>query len=394
MTIYQYTAEDKLGSPTAGQIEASDLAEVRRRLEQRGLRVLEVTEASPESPPGPIEISTKEAEQLARHVAELSAARFPLAPGLRAAADECENPRQACALSWLAGEIEQGRSLEEVLTSSPGVLPRHVSGLVLAAVRTGQLGPALSELAEHQHATASLRGAIFSATAYPLLVACLAAAIFLFILIYIAGTWQRLFQDFGMELPLTTQLLFWWRNVGLWWMAGLLVGLALIAAVLRRRLGRARWHRLLATLPMVGPLWHWSGLAEWCSLLVVLVRHQIPLPEALRLAAEGISNAHVGQLSLALAEGVCRGRSLSQGIASLHQLPASLVPLVRCGEKTGNLAESLATGREMLEDRVRARSFWLQMILPPILFVAIGCMVFLIIGALFMPVFSLVQVLS
>ena len=81
-------------------------------------------------------------------------------------------------------------------------------------------------------------------------------------------------------------------------------------------------------------------------------------------------------------------------MASGHEWPACLVPLVRWGEETGTLAEALDAGREMLEERVRMRSLLLQMALPPVLFIAIGCLVLFAVGAMFMPMINLVQALS
>ena len=109
-------------------------------------------------------------------------------------------------------------------------------------------------------------------------------------------------------------------------------------------IGAGSWQRLLATLPVMGPIWHWSGLMEWSSLLGVLIRYQVPLPLALRLAAEGVSNPNVGQISLSLAEGVAHGRSLAEMMSDRRDVPASLVPLVRWGETVGNLAERSVPG--------------------------------------------------
>ncbi len=81
-------------------------------------------------------------------------------------------------------------------------------------------------------------------------------------------------------------------------------------------------------------------------------------------------------------------------IASHRQIPASLVPLIRWGEEAGGLADSLEMGREMLEERVRLRSLWLQTALPPGLFIAIGCSVLLVVGALLMPLGSLMNSLT
>jgi type II secretory pathway component PulF len=269
-----------------------------------------------------------------------------------------------------------------------------MSGLIRAAARTGHLGPALTELMDHYQSTSLLRRNIWRGLAYPLMVGSLAAVVLLFILAFVAGGFERIFQDFGAELPVLTEAVFTWRRIGFWLLPSLLLILALLAALIRWRVGPVARGRWLASMPVLGPLWHWLALVEWIGLVRVLVRNQVTLLEALRLSAGGVSNANVGQLSLSLAEGIARGRSLSQGMSSARDIPVSLVPLVRWGEEAGALADSLGMGREMLEERVRMRSLWLQMALPPILFVAIGGCVLLVVVALFLPLISLVQNLT
>lgn len=396
MPIYHFTAQDQERHRVVDRIEASDADRARRLLEERGLTVLDLAAADSGSAAGSpaIELSARESGQVAEQVARLGKMQLPLAPGLRAVAEESDNPRLARALRWLAEQIEQGRSLEEAMASSQGLLPKYMTGLVAAAARTGQLGAVLSELTEHHRQVASLRGGILGALAYPLLVACLAMAILSFFIFFVVGGFESIFTDFNTRLPAITLALFWWYHEGMWLSAGLLVGLVILVALTRWYLGPANWQGLLARVPVIGPLFHLWALAEWFGLLGVLVRHEIAAPDALRFAADGMPNAHVKQLSMTLADGVSRGRSLSQVMATHRQIPASLAPVVRWGEKAGNLAESLGAVREILEERVRMRSFWLQTILPPCLFIAIGCGVFLVIGGLFMPLITLISHLS
>jgi type II secretory pathway component PulF len=126
----------------------------------------------------------------------------------------------------------------------------------------------------------------------------------------------------------------------------------------------------------------------------VLVKYKIQLPEALQLAADGVSDAHVRQLSVWLAEGTANGQTLSDLLTQRPRLPTSLIPLLRWGEKSGLLAEAFRAGREMFEMRVRVRSLLLQSILPPMLLIALGCTVGFFLIALFMPLIGLIQGLS
>jgi type II secretory pathway component PulF len=339
-------------------------------------------------------LNSKQAGQLAERVALVTASGLPLGPGLRAAAAESGSSRVGAALGWMAEQVEQGRSLEDVLAGSSGLLPSHVSGLLLAAARTGDLGPALVELTDHQRLTRELGWRVFRGLAYPLVVICLAIVVFGLVVQLAVGNFEKMFLEFGIQLPALTLLLIWWYRNGWAVLIAVLVGVVAMVAVVRFSGSRATWLRVGKAVPLFGPLWRWSGLAEWSGLMSVLIRRQIPLSEALQLAAAGVRDADLGRLSLRLAEGAGRGQPLSQLVADTRRIPASLVPLLRWGEQGGVLADALAAGRAMFESRVAARAWLLQSILPPMLCAAIGVAFMLLIMSLFLPLVSLVSALS
>ena len=112
----------------------------------------------------PVSLSASDANELASHVAQVSAAKVPLAAGLRAAAEETASRRVSLALRWIADQVDQGRSLEDTLTHCGKLLPTYISGLILAAARTGTLGEALFELVEQQQSMRSVRHNIGTAS--------------------------------------------------------------------------------------------------------------------------------------------------------------------------------------------------------------------------------------
>jgi type IV pilus assembly protein PilC len=118
------------------------------------------------------------------------------------------------------------------------------------------------------------------------------------------------------------------------------------------------------------------------------------LPDALELAADGVANTAVGQLSRQLAEKAAQGQSMSRMVAESGQLPNSLIPLVRWGEQTGTLSEAFDTGRELLQRRVQVRSLLLKSVLPPLLFIGIGSVVIFVVSGIFMPLVSMITGLA
>ncbi|MHB0956960.1 MAG: type II secretion system F family protein [Pirellulaceae bacterium] len=434
MTMYRYVAKTLSGEETAGVIHAASADEALDALLDRGFSDVQVTrmhadrqhtdrehadrehadreyedleydDQTPGAPGDPVVVATsveqspfalsgKEANQLAQQVAQVSMAKVPLAAGLRAAAEETDNRRVSRALRWIADQVDQGRSLEDTLTHSGRFLPAHVSGLILAAARTGTLGEALMDLVEQQQSVRSLRREILSGLVYPLVVVGLAVVVLLYVIYFVMGPIGQMFDEFGLKLPAATQLVFWWRDTGWWILALALLGFLALLVLVRLLAGRARWQRLTSTMPLFGGLWQATAIAEWAGLLNVLLKHRMPLPEALRLAGHGMRNAHIGQISLRLADGVARGRSLSQMMFSYRSLPSSLIPLLEWGEKTGTLSESFGVGREMFAKRAGTRAALVQFLIPPILFIWIGSTVLFVVAATFLPLVDLVSKLS
>jgi len=338
-------------------------------------------------------LSTGDAEGLTETLADLSSAGVPLAEGLWAAASEASSNRMANELGWLASQVEGGRSLEDLMESRRG-LPSYVAGLVRAGVRTGKLGEVLVELVDHQRAVRELWQSIRSAMAYPMFLLMLALAIGLFIEFWLVGAYVEMYEEFELELPYITQLLAWGYRAGGIWLLALGVVAALGCVVFRVVGGAARWRRAIATVPLIGVLWHWMGVSELTRLLAALVAQRVPLPEALRLAAEGVHDANVGQVSRMLADGVEQGQSLSELLDSTCRLPATLVPIVRWGERADELAEAFRQAGEMFEGRVRMRSELVTSVLPPLICVIVAVLATLIVVGLYIPMVSMIQGLA
>jgi type II secretory pathway component PulF len=81
-------------------------------------------------------------------------------------------------------------------------------------------------------------------------------------------------------------------------------------------------------------------------------------------------------------------------VLSQPALPATLVPLVQWGEQAESLRDACELGQEMFEERARARAGMIQAVLPPLLFICVGCMVIFIVVGLFLPLINLISKLS
>jgi type II secretory pathway component PulF len=336
-------------------------------------------------------LSAAQAEAVLTRAGQIASAGMPLAAGLRAAADEADSSSVARGLRRLAADLDRGQLLDTILARMR--LPANLAGLLQAAQRTGHFGAVLAEWMENRRAARQHWRSIQAAIAYPLIVLAMTMTVYVLFLVFLVRPFREIYTEFGLELPTWTQMLFWVADVGVNVVLAAAITLVLVLVVLRLIFGRSGWSWLLTNMPLFGPVWHWTGAAEMLRSLSLLVDHRVPLPEALRLTAGGISDAYIGDQCRALARRVEQGSPLWAALVELRSLPLSIVPLIHWGEKEDALAEALRTASEMLEGRLRVRSGLLVLILPPAVFVLVGTVAASMIG-LVIPMIALIQGLS
>ncbi|MFN0020643.1 MAG: type II secretion system F family protein [Pirellulaceae bacterium] len=346
------------------------------------------------SHPEPPNLSPREAESLVRAAAQLAEADLPLAEGLQAAAGEAASGRMSRALRHVARAIENGSSLEQAITACGPRVPPYLGGFLNAAEKTGKLGVVLTEWVENQWAVRNRWREVTAALTYPLISLALAGVVFLFLALYVIPPFKTMMMEFGLRLPVTTLAVFWMSDVVMPQLLVVFAAVVLGLGAVRLFGGRGAFSQLVGALPLVGKLWYWSGSAEGLRAVGMLIENQVPLPQALTLAASGISDAYIGQVCRQLGQRTKDGQSLGEALIRTRLFPMSIIPVIRQGEQQGTLDSAFRTAAKMLEDRVNNRSLLVIQILPPMIFVGVALLVGITIIALFMPLIGLVQGLA
>jgi type II secretory pathway component PulF len=341
-------------------------------------------------------LTSEETAELTNQVAELAKAGLPLAPGLRALADELPSRRVAAVLHELADQLERGIPLAAALESQGSRFPSHLRGLLLAGVRSGRLAETFEEFVEIQRNRIEQRHRIWTILAYPLVLLAMVLGMFVFCSVTFVPGFAKVFSDFDAELPSVTVLLLDLTspfgiaaNLAL---VAVLIGAAMILGSLRMR---AAWAQdLCYSVPVIGPLWRWSRLAEFSRLMGLLLDQEVPLPRALRLTGEGVGDPYLAKGCRRLARMVEDGNSLADSLPQVRQFPASLRPVVQWGQQVPALSSAFRAAAEMYNGRVHVQSTFLEVIaLPLVLVVVLASVGFLVVG-LFMPLISLIQKLT
>lgn len=339
-------------------------------------------------------LSAAEADSLVEQVATVSDAGLPLADGLRAAAREASSRRLAGELEHLALLLDSGRTLDDVLQSRRDRYPPYVAGLMQAALRSGRLGSVLVDLVDWQRRQADLRRSLRAALIYPAVLLAVTCVLGLFMQAVIVRPLIELLTEFEIQLPFFTRAMIWVNHHGLRWLV--LLAAVICSGLLLLRLigGPAVWRRAVGSVPVVGALWRWSGVAEFARLVSLLFDQRLPAPEVFRLASGGLSDANMSRACRQLAEELEKGKSLADAVEANPRLPPSIGPLVRWGERSNRLSEAFGLVSELYDQRVVARCELVKGLLPPLCFVLIAVLTLSVVVGFYTPLWSMLMGLS
>jgi type II secretory pathway component PulF len=317
--------------------------------------------------------------------------------GLRALAEELSARRWSRALQSVAQGVERGVPVSAALEAPEVRLPAYVKGLVRSALTSGDLAAVLAQLVSIERSAVQLRRQIRLTLAYPVSLVSVLLVLFICYEHYFIVPLADLYEDFGIRrvtIPNATRVVMGLSQpAAMWTYAG--VAAAVAALVLLRWFLRPAWmDRALARVPLVGCLWRWLELSRFCRILALLLQEEIPLPEALRLAATGLRDADLAAGCGRLARRADEGELLSAALMSVRPFPATLRPLVGWGEARSALPEALRTAGDMFERRVKLQRSLVETLVPPLAFLLVAGGVLFMVYAAYAPLYQILSALA
>lgn len=406
MPAYSYQALDAEGKTRSGVLEADTAKSARGLLRNQQLVPLSVqalgsrqtTGANLRGAWGRRAFSAQQHSVWTRQLAGLVSAGLPLERALSALAEEAETEAQRDLVATIRAEVNGGAPLGTALAQHPREFSEIYVAVVAAGEHSGQLGLVLERLADDLEEQQNLAAKLLGAALYPAIVSVVALAIVLFLLAYVVPQIAAVFAGSKQALPLLTRIMLAVsdavRSYGLVALSALILlaggaRLAWAGAVFRSKVDAA-WLRL----PVLGRMTRSYNAARFAGTLAMLASAGVPILKALQAAAETLNNRAMRDDALEALALVREGAPLASALARNRRFPAMLSMFARLGEQTGRLPQMLDRAAEQLRTEVQRRALQLATLLEPLLIVAMGLVVMLIVLAVLMPIIQLNQLVK
>ncbi len=294
-------------------------------------------------------------------------------------------------LSEIRGKVRQGVLLSEALTLHRDYFDSYVIGMIRSGEASGQLAAALEHLAQQLESSQELKAQINNALIYPAILAFAMTLSLGLVLGVILPKLTGLFASFGGDLSFSAKLLL---AVGQFmgnWGQTILVAVAIIivlAYLLQDQLNsKQRMRSMLMRIPYIRRLLSQIEFARFTSTLSSLLASGLSQIDALVIAAESFQQLENRvQIEQAISK-IKQGYSLSSAIKEVEGLGDLYAHSIDSGERGGQLPATLEVLSRRLEKDFSRRAQRLASLLEPILVLALG----LVIGLIIYTVFAALQ---
>ncbi len=400
MPAYRFEALDAAGKASSGLLEADNAKAARAQLRAQALVPLDVTPVASAAGGGSgglrltRRIFTSTGLTVwTRQLAGLVGSGLPLERALTALADEAEDNRQRELVAHLRSEVNAGSPFARALASVPREFDDVYRGVVAAGEASGALGAVLERLADDLEERQALRAKLIGATLYPAIVSVIAVVIVVFLVTYVVPQVASVFTSSKRALPALTVAMLaisgFLRSWGWLLILAIAGGMGTLMFMLRNEAFRERFDAAWLGLPLIGKLSRGYNAARFAGTLAMLAGAGVPILKALQAAAETLSNRAMRADAMDALVRVREGAPLASALAGKKRFPGLLAMFSRLGEQTGQLPQMLERAARQLGGEVQRRAMQVATILEPLLIVAMGAVVMLIVLAVLLPIIQL-----
>ena len=405
MGAFEYTALDGKGREKKGIVEGDSARLVRQQLREKSLVPLTVAEVKKQINNEKTttfslhqRISTTELALMTRQLATLARSAIPLDEATATVARQSIKPKVKKLLLGVRAKILEGHTLADGLRDYPHIFSEMYCATVAAGEQSGHLDVVLERLADYTEQRQQMQQRLKLALIYPVILTVMSILVVGGLLTYVVPEVVKVFSDTGQQLPFLTVALIavsdFMQDWFVYLLLAMLAAFALFKKLLQQPTFKKRYHQFLLKLPVMGNLVLGGNSAQFSRTLSILAASGVPILDAMRIAVKVMDNIPMREAVEAASQQVSEGSSLSSTLENSGYFNPMLINLIASGEATGQLEQMLERAAMNQERELETTMAMLMGLLEPLLIVAMGGVVLIIVLAILLPVLDLNQLVK
>ena len=397
MKLY-YKAVTNKGEPIDGFLEARDSNEAATYLRSKDLFPIKIVKSEKSKLLNSIpflgdKIKGSDMVDFTRQLSSMLASGITLLRSLEIMRNQAGNRALVDVMDSIIKDVQEGSSFSLAIAKHPEAFSQIYIAFIEASEGSGLLDKSLARLADTLEKQEKLKNAVKAALTYPMIVVIMMVIVIFVVMIFVIPQLSILYASMSVDLPLPTLILITVSNftVSYWYI--IIISMVFISFLFRR------WHKtmggriaidsLVLKIPIFGKLIEKTILTEFSRTLGALLSSGTLVVDALTKVADISGNIHYKSAIIDVSKRVEKGASVGDAMSLYYLFPPNLIELVKIGEQTGKLDETLIKASEYFENEVDQSVKTLSTALEPIILLVLGAGVTLLIISIITPIYQI-----
>ncbi|MGK0296420.1 MAG: type IV pilus assembly protein PilC [Gammaproteobacteria bacterium] len=396
MELYQYKAIDNIGRVTIGRVDAANVSDLEMRLKKMGLDLVNSKEIKSKSHNvSGRGVKRRDLILFCFHLEQTTRAGVPMLESLEDLRDSTENPGLTEVIAAMSEAIGGGKTLSESMMEYPGVFPKVFSSLVKAGEQSGEINEVFKRLGESLKWEDELASQTKKLIMYPAFVGSVVLLVLFFLMTYLVPELLSFIRTMGSEIPVHTRALIATSDVFVnYWYLIIFTPIAIFTFI---KVGcnlsddiRLKVDTLKLKIPVIGPILEKLILARLAGFFAMMYSSGITIIDCIRTGEEISGNRSVEMAMNSVGQKIAEGHTLSDSFKSTNLFPPLVIRMLRVGESTGALEESLENIGYFYTRDVRESIERLQSMIEPAMTVILGILVGWVMFSILGPIYDLI----
>ncbi|MFH1353552.1 MAG: type II secretion system F family protein [bacterium] len=398
---FAYKVRTPNGGTLAGTIEATDQRAAVEKLRAQKYIILEITAQQKNAllemlnsiNPLKPKATAKDIVIFSRQLSVMINAGVPIVQAISIIEEQVDNPYFGSVVKSIREDIEGGTAIADALAKFPDCFDTLYVNMTKAGELGGILDTILERLSTYLEAAEELKGKVKGAMIYPSAIVVICFGVTLFMLIFVIPAFKEVFEGFGKELPLPTQILInlsdFLREKILFVIGGIVVVVVGGIKFYKSDYGKKFLEPRMLKMPVLGPVLVKTATAKFTRTFGTLVASGVPILSAMETVAKTAGNWAVEQAVMTAREAIREGEKIAEPIAASGIFPPMVNQMIKVGEETGNLDTMLTKIADFYDIEVDAAVKGMTSLIEPMIMVFLGVVVGGIVIAMYLPIFSM-----
>jgi type II secretory pathway component PulF len=398
--LFTYTAKSTAGDIQTGQIDATDVDDVKRALREKSLYPIDIQKKTSASFWSSLftrqdksALRNRDLLTITTQLAIMTKSGVDLTSAFESLSQQSSSERVRQVLVKVHEDVTGGKCVSDAMRAQGGVFGDAYIASVAAGEAAGRLPEVLSRLAELQRSEIRNRATIRTLLAYPVLLSTISSFVVIALVTFVLPKFQEIFSQFNVPLPALTQVIVAisvvLRSYTFIWLP--LVIAAIIGLFVSRRVesGKRWWDSAMLNTVVIRDITRAFYIGRTFRLLGLMIESGVPLLEGLQLTRNAVRNSLYRELFNQLEEAILNGRGLASSLIKAGFVPAVAAEMIMTAERTGTLGMVTELMGAHYEEEGESKLREMATMLEPLIIVVMGVIVATIVVAVMLPMFDI-----